>query len=122
VKSASCKELGSSVSVVSRGGLLKHGFEFLRGKLFSSHPKVQIGLRIHLTTCSVGTGTVPCRQRRAVCDANLLPVYSAEVTKASIYSYTATETPKLIVGCSASLLPFTQGMELLTLQFSTSYP
>jgi hypothetical protein len=108
VKSANCKELSSSVSVVTRGGLLKDGFEFLRGRRFSSHPKVQLGLRIHLTACSVSTGTVSCRQRLAVCDTNPLPLYSAEVTKASSYRYTATETPKLIVGCSASRLPFIQ--------------
>jgi len=121
VKSANYKELGSSVSIVTRGGLLKDGFKFLRGRRFSSHHKVQIGLRIHLTTCSVGTGTVPCRQWRAVCDADLLPVYSAEVTKASSYRYTATETPKLIVVCSGSPVPFIQTVEFLTLQFSTSY-
>jgi len=66
VKSVNYKELGSSVSVVTRGGLLKDGFEFLRGRRFSSHPKVQIGLRIHLTNCSVSLGTVSCRQRRFV--------------------------------------------------------
>jgi len=114
VKNANCKELGSSVSIVTRGGLSKDGFEFLRSKRFSSHPKVQIGLRIHLITCSAGTGTVSWRQRRAVCDA--------EDTKASSYRYTATEAPKLIVGCSASPLPFIPRMELLTLHFSTSYP
>lgn len=122
MKSANYKDLGSSVSIVTRGGLLKDGFEILRGRSFSSHHKVQIGLRIHLTTCTVGKGTVPCRQWRAVCDADLLPVYSVEVKKASSYRYTDTETTKLIVVCSGSPVPFIQKMEFLTLQFSTSYP